>query len=69
MKNRLVLATRNPHKVTELHRILEAVGLDVHLMGADAFPGLKDVAETGTTFAENALLKAHAVAAATGFPP
>jgi XTP/dITP diphosphohydrolase len=66
--NRLVLATHNQHKVAELRRILDAAGVDLHLMGTDAFPGLPDVAETGATFAENALLKAHAVAAATGLP-
>ena len=38
------------------------------MLSADDLPGLPDVAETGTTFAENALLKAHAVAAATGLP-
>jgi XTP/dITP diphosphohydrolase len=65
---RLVLATRNPHKVDELRRILGDAGLAVQLVGMDAFPDVPDVAETGTTFAENALLKAHAVAAATGLP-
>jgi XTP/dITP diphosphohydrolase len=61
---RLVLATRNAHKVSELQRILAGF----HVVGADAFPGVPDVAETGVTFAENALLKAHAVARATGLP-
>ena len=65
---RLVLATRNAHKVDELRRILGDAGLAVELVGMDAFPDVPDVAETGTTFAENALLKAHAVAVATGLP-
>jgi len=65
---RLVLATRNPHKIDELRRILDGAGLAVHLVGVDVFPHVRDVVETGTTFAENALLKAHAVAAATGLP-
>ncbi|MET9612717.1 RdgB/HAM1 family non-canonical purine NTP pyrophosphatase [Kitasatospora indigofera] len=65
---RLVLATRNQHKVTELRAILGAAGLDVDLVGADAYPEIPDVAETGVTFAENALLKAHALARATGLP-
>ncbi len=66
---RLVLATHNRHKVVELRRILADAGLgDVQVLSADDLPGLPDVAETGTTFAENALLKAHAVAAATGLP-
>ncbi|GAB2707714.1 RdgB/HAM1 family non-canonical purine NTP pyrophosphatase [Kitasatospora kifunensis] len=65
---RLVLATRNQHKVTELRAILGAAGLDVDLVGADAYPEIPDVRETGVTFAENALLKAHALAKATGLP-
>ncbi|MFC5149090.1 RdgB/HAM1 family non-canonical purine NTP pyrophosphatase [Streptomyces aureoversilis] len=65
---RLILATRNASKVTELRAILEAAGLDVELVGADAYPEIPDVKETGVTFAENALLKAHALARATGFP-
>jgi XTP/dITP diphosphohydrolase len=69
--SRLVLATRNASKVAELRRILSGVarglaGLEV--LGVDAFPGVPDVAETGVTFAENALLKAHAAAGATGLP-
>lgn len=64
----LVLATRNASKLTELHRILAEAGLDLDLVGTDDFPGLPDVPETGATFAENALLKAHAVAAATRLP-
>ncbi|MER8185494.1 RdgB/HAM1 family non-canonical purine NTP pyrophosphatase [Kitasatospora sp. NPDC094015] len=65
---RLVLATRNQHKVAELRDILGAAGLDVELVGADAYPEIPDVPETGVTFAENALLKAHALARATGLP-
>ena len=65
---RLVLATRNAGKVVELRRILAAAGLDVELVGTDAFPDLADVPETGKTFAENALLKARTVAEATGLP-
>lgn len=68
MTRRVVLATRNAHKVDELRRILGDAGLDVELVGMDAYPDVPDVAETGTTFAENALLKAHAIAAATGLP-
>ncbi|MEV6778024.1 RdgB/HAM1 family non-canonical purine NTP pyrophosphatase [Streptomyces syringium] len=65
---RLILATRNANKVTELRAILEGAGLDVELVGADAYPEIPDVKETGVTFAENALLKAHALARATGHP-
>jgi XTP/dITP diphosphohydrolase len=65
---RLVLATRNAHKVTELRAILAETGLDVELVGADAYPQIPDVKETGVTFAENALLKARALAEGTGLP-
>lgn len=68
MPAELVLATRNPGKLVELRRILDVAGLALVLRGVDAFPGVADVAETGATFAENALLKARAVAAATGVP-
>jgi len=65
---RWVLATRNPHKVVELRRILAEAGARIELVGLDAYPDLPEVAETGLTFAENALLKAHAVAKGTGLP-
>ena len=65
---RIVLATRNAGKLTELARILQASGIDVGLAGMDEFPGAPEVAETGRTFAENALLKARSAAAFTGLP-
>jgi XTP/dITP diphosphohydrolase len=65
---RLVLATRNAHKIAELSRILAAAGAGVTLVGLESFPDAPDVAETGLTFADNALLKAHAIAAHTGLP-
>jgi XTP/dITP diphosphohydrolase len=68
---RLVLATLNPHKVTELSRILDGdggPGAGVSLTSLAEFPGAPDVAETGATFADNALLKARAIAAFTGLP-
>ena len=65
---RLVLATRNAHKVAELSRILASAGFAGTLVGLDAFPGAPDVPETGLTFADNSLLKARAIAAYTGLP-
>ena len=65
---KLVLATRNPAKLAELSRILAGGGVPVDLVTAGDFPGVPEVAETGRTFAENALLKARAVAAFTGLP-
>jgi len=65
---RLVLATANEHKLTELARILAAGRTGVALAGLGEFPGAPQVAETGATFAENALLKARSVARFTGLP-
>ncbi len=65
---RLVLATANPGKLVELERILAVEHVWVELAGLGEFPGAPDVAETGATFAENALLKARAVAKFTGLP-
>jgi XTP/dITP diphosphohydrolase len=66
MTVRLVLATRNAHKVGELSDILRATGLDVELLPLpDDAP---EVVEDGLTFAENALKKAQSAAAATGLP-
>jgi XTP/dITP diphosphohydrolase len=65
---RLVLATGNPHKLAELTRILAGGRVEVDLAGLAEFPGAPEVAETGATFAENALLKARAVAEFTGLP-
>jgi XTP/dITP diphosphohydrolase len=65
---RLVLATHNAHKVAELYDILSGLlEEDVELLDAGR-AGLPDVEETGTTFAENALLKARAGVAASGLP-
>ena len=63
---RLVLATANPGKLAELNRILTDGHAGVALAGLAQIPGAPDVAETGATFAENALLKARALAAFTG---
>jgi XTP/dITP diphosphohydrolase len=65
---RLVLATANQSKLAELARILADEHADVALATLAEFPGAPDVAETGATFAENALLKARAIAEFTGLP-
>lgn len=64
MSKEIVLATRNQGKITELAELLKGTGLAV--LGLDAFPGAPEVEETGETFADNALLKARAIAAFTG---
>jgi XTP/dITP diphosphohydrolase len=65
---RLVLATGNEHKLAELSRILAVGGAGADLAGLAEFPGVPQVAETGATFGENALLKARSVAEFTGLP-
>ena len=57
---RLVLATRNDHKVRELERMMDGVGIDA------LPPGVVLPPEDGATFAENALGKARAAALALG---
>ena len=63
---KLVLASKNAHKLVELKDILSQLGVEVVLeseAGVDV-----DVEETGATFEENAYLKAHAVMEASGLP-
>jgi XTP/dITP diphosphohydrolase len=67
-ERRVVLATRNAHKLGELRAILADLGVDVDLVGVTDFPDVPDVAETELSFAGNALLKAVTVAEATGLP-
>ena len=66
---KLILATHNQGKLRELRELLrgQVPGLDVDtdVLDAGAIQA-PDVAETGVTFAENALLKAHAVAEFSG---
>lgn len=64
----MVLATRNRHKVAEIGRILADEGAEVELVPVSEFSDVQDVVESGLTFTENALLKARAVAGATGLP-
>lgn len=61
-----VLASNNASKLREMKEILSELGIDV-ISQAEA--GLRlDVEETGTTFAENAMLKAEAACSASGQP-
>jgi XTP/dITP diphosphohydrolase len=70
MSRRLVLATRNEHKVHELRQILAGLvhDLGLEVVGADDVDGAPDVPETEVTFLGNARLKAVALARATGLP-
>ena len=63
---KVVLASRNKHKLVEISQITEKFGMELVLqadLGVDI-----DVEETGSTFEENSLLKAEAVMKATGLP-
>ena len=69
MSKKLVIATRNAGKILEFRRILDRISAGaVELVSIDQFPDLVDVEETGTTFEENALLKARYTAKMTGLP-
>ena len=63
---KVVLASKNKHKLVEISKITEKFGMELVLqseLGVDI-----DVEETGTTFEENSFLKAEAVMKATGLP-
>ena len=63
---KMVLASKNPHKLVEIQKIVERFDIQLVLeseLGVDI-----DVEDTGTTFEENSLLKAKAVMEATGLP-
>ncbi len=63
---KVVLASKNPHKLVEIRQITDKFGFELILqseLGVDL-----DVEETGTTFEENSLIKAKAVMEATGLP-
>ena len=63
---KIYIATKNAKKLVELKRILEPMGFEV-LCQKDLDFEVPDVEETGTTFEENALLKAHSGLEATGY--
>lgn len=67
--HKLLLATRNKGKIEEFRRILDDIAAgQIELVGLDQFPNLHDVDETGSTFEENALLKAREMCEASGIP-
>ncbi len=61
----LLVATHNSGKLEEIEKLLEPLGIKV---SSAADHGLPEPEETGTTFVENARIKAHAAATATGLP-
>ena len=62
---RLVVASKNPDKITEIEDVLEPLGVTEEIVRGLEWP---DVEETGHTLKENALLKARIVSAAVGLP-
>lgn len=63
---KIVLATRNNHKLVEFRRILEPLGYEV-ISQEEVCPGI-EVVEDGATFAENARKKAWEIFTRTGMP-
>ena len=59
MNKKFVIATNNPHKVEEFKKILSPMGIDCYSLKELGI--VCDAEETGTTFAENAYIKAKAV--------
>jgi XTP/dITP diphosphohydrolase len=62
---RLVVASKNPDKILEIEAVLEETGLAEEIVRGLEWP---EVAETGETLEENALLKARAVMESVGLP-
>ena len=63
--NKIVLASGNQGKVREINKLFAGSGIDI--VPQSEF-GVPDVPETGTTFVENAIIKARHAAACTGLP-
>lgn len=65
LTGRVVIATHNAGKLVEMRELLAPWGVEAVSAGE---LGLPEPEETGTTFAENAAIKAHAAASASGLP-
>ena len=63
--DKIILATHNQGKIAEMREMLKPLGIAVH---SAAELNLPDVEETGTTFEENAKLKAEQLSALSGLP-
>ena len=66
--SRVILASRNAAKLTELRRILEPLVVGIEVLGLDDVDPFDEPAETEPTFEGNALIKARSCLAATGLP-
>ena len=65
---KIVLATQNSGKIAEFERLLADFVTDVQVLGLRDFPDMPDIAETGTSFIENSLLKARGICEFTNMP-
>jgi XTP/dITP diphosphohydrolase len=65
---KIVLATQNSGKIAEFERLLAEFVSDVQVLGLRDFPDMPDIAESGTTFIENSLLKARGICEFTNLP-
>lgn len=65
---KIVLATQNSGKIAEFERLLADFVTDVQVLGLRDFPDMPDIAETGTSFIENSLLKARGICEFTNLP-
>jgi len=65
---KLVLATQNQGKIKEFERLLAEFAGDVQVLGLQDFPDMPDIAETGSSFIENSLLKARGICEFTNLP-
>jgi XTP/dITP diphosphohydrolase len=66
--HRIVVASRNLGKIAEFRVMLEGVAPGLELLPLSAFAGIPRIVEDGETFEANAVIKAAAVATATGLP-
>ncbi|MDR1387401.1 MAG: RdgB/HAM1 family non-canonical purine NTP pyrophosphatase [Propionibacteriaceae bacterium] len=66
MSARLLLASGNAHKLSELRRLVAGAGLDLTVSGLSDLACWSDPVEDGATFEDNALIKAEAGHRATG---
>ena len=64
----LLVASRNPKKLAELHRVLDSAGVALTLLSLDDVAPFDEAPEIGATFEENALAKARDAFRATGLP-
>ena len=64
----LLLASGNAAKLVELRRLVAAAELDLTILGLGDVPPYPEPVEDGATFEDNALIKARAAVAATGWP-